>query len=420
MEGVMERRIVKPWVKATDDITIKSKIQTITGKSEIAGIDTLVKYFKTLYNGERYYTRIVESKEYSNPQDRRKDADQTSMHLYLEEHLDDLSKICDYRLREHYGEDYTDDFVAVPDGYRVADVPEGFPTAKRRTTTAYPISDEEMKARYFKHPLIPVMREGNVIKFMGLDSQSKKPVLFAMSIDNDKSTNCQNILLVLEAHGEEEGIINLDRVTCNPPTIHEDFARDEHGKILVDKFGVAKTVKVYPTYTSNHNFCMQDRLTDPNGYSARVDVLDEGLVIENNKAFRKEITQDGKEELYPATFDDALSIFMNKHNMIYCQTARYNKGTNHGACQDVDTLLSMHFDDMILADESTPFTLDSYKELGAFALEIAHENIKNLQTDDQNIDLESPANKKVLAQIQEQGQEAVSFNISASNAKEQI
>lgn len=396
------RKPTKPWVKATNDIAIRSQIQSITGKNEIAGMDTLIAYYKTLYNGERFFTRIVESKDNLTADEKRKAVDQTSIHLYLEDHLDDLSKICDYRLYEHYGEEYDRNFVSVPDGYTVADVPKGFPTSKRRTTTAYPISDEEMKARYFKHPLIPIMREGNVVKFMGLDSESKRPVLFAMSVDNDKTTNTQNILLVLEAHGEEEGIINLDRVTCNPPTVHEDFERDSKGKIVVDKFGIAKTVKVYPVYTSNHNFCMQDRITDPNGYSARVNEQDGGLVIVDGKAYRQELTADNKEELYPATFDDALSVFMNDHNMMYCQSARYNKGTTFGSCPDIEVLLSLHVDSMILADENTPFTLESYKELGEFALEIASENVKSLRNDGQNIDLDNPANKRVLAQTNEQ------------------
>lgn len=396
------RKPTKPWVKATNDIAIRSQIQSITGKNEIAGIDNLVNYFKTLYNGERYYTRIVESKDNLTADEKRKAVDQTSIHLYLEDHLDDLSKICDYRLYEHYGEEYDRNFVSVPDGYTVADVPKGFPTSKRRTTTAYPISDEEMRARYFKHPLIPIMREGNVVKFMGLDSESKRPVLFAMSVDNDKTTNTQNILLVLEAHGEEEGIINLDRVTCNPPTVHEDFERDSKGKIVVDKFGIAKTVKVYPVYTSNHNFCMQDRITDPNGYSARVNEQDKGFVIKDGKAYRQEITETNKEELHPATFDDALSIFMNDHNMMYCQSARYNKGMTFGVCPGTEMLLGLHVDDMILADENTPFTLESYKELGEFALEIASENVKSLRNDGQNIDLDNPANKRVLAQTNEQ------------------
>ena len=396
------RKPTKPWIKVTDDITIRSKIQSITGKNEIVGIDNLVNYFRTLYNGERFYTRIVESKDNLTADEKRKAVDQTSIHLYLEDHLDDLSKICDYRLYEHYGEEYDRNFVSVPDGYTVADVPKGFPTSKRRTTTAFPISDEEMRARYFKHPLIPIMREGNVVKFMGLDSESKRPVLFAMLVDNDKTTNTQNILLVLEAHGEEEGIINLDRVTCNPPTVHEDFERDNKGKIVVDKFGIAKTVKVYPVYTSNHHFCMQDRITDPNGYSARVNEQDKGLVIVDGKAYRQELTADNKEELHPATFDDALSIFMNDHNMIYCQSARYNKGITFGVCPDTEMLLGLHVDDMILADENTPFTLESYKELGEFALEIASENIQSLRNDGQNIDLDNPANKRVLAQTNEQ------------------
>lgn len=396
------RKPTKPWIKVTDDITIRSKIQSITGKNEIVGIDNLVNYFRTLYNGERFYTRIVESKENMTAAEKRKAVDQTSIHLYLEDHLDDLSKICDYRLYEHYGEEYDRNFVSVPDGYTVADVPKGFPTSKRRTTTAFPISDEEMKARYFKHPLIPIMREGNVVKFMGLDSESKRPVLFAMSVDNDKTTNTQNILLVLEAHGEEEGIINLDRVTCNPPTVHEDFERDSKGKIVVDKFGIAKTVKVYPVYTSNHNFCMRDRITDPNGYSARVNEQDKGFVIKDGKAYRQEITETNKEELHPATFDDALSIFMNDHNMIYCQSARYNKGMTFGVCPDIEMLLGLHVDYMILADENTPFTLESYKELGEFALEIASENVQSLRNDGQNIDLDNPANKRVLAQTNEQ------------------
>ena len=404
------RKQTKPWVKETNNIVIRSNIQSIIGETDVPGMDNLVNYYRTLYNGERHYTRIVETKPEMTADERTKAKIQTSIHVYLEEHMDYIKKICEHRLREHYGEEYDRNFITVPDGYTVADVPKGFPTSKRRTTTAYPIPDEEMRARYFKHPLIPIMREGNVVKFMGLDSESRRPVLFAMAIDNDRTTNTQNILLVLEAHGEEEGIINLDRITCNPPTLHEDFERDGKGKIVVDKFGIAKTVKVFPVYTSNHNFCMQDRLTDPNGYSARVNEQDGGLVIKEGKAYRQETTADKKEELHPATFDDALSIFMNDHNIFHCQTPRYNMGSTFGALPDLESLLSLHFDPMILADEKTPFTLQSYKELGEFALEINKENMTCLQSEDQNIDPNNPANKRILRQLDDE--QAPSLSLS--------
>lgn len=389
----------KPWVKAPNNTAIiKQTILNLTGKKEIEGMDYLVDYFGTLYNEERHLTRIVNR----DNQSVRKGIEDTKTHLYLEEHIDILAKICDYRLREHYREEYNDSFVAVPDGYTVNDVPRGFPTQKRRTTTAFPITDQEMKARYLKNPLIPVLREGNVVKFMGLDSKTKKPVLFAMSIDNDKATNCQNILLVLEAHGDEEGIINIDRLTCNPTTKHEDFERDENGKIVVDSFGMAKIKTVSCTYTSNHNFCMEDRLTDPNGYSARVNEVDKDLYISQNIAYRKEVTQDGKVEIHPATFDDALSIFMNDHNIFHCQTPRYNKGSTFRACMDIDFLLEQHFDSMILADNNTPFTYEEYLELGQFAQDIVQETNEELLQNGQNLDLDNPATKRLNVQNQTQ------------------
>ncbi len=329
--------------KLTDQ-QIKHKLEKLFQSNEIPHIDNFVAFYKSLYYHSDDIPRVPLTRE------------ETETRIYLEEHLDMVRKICNMRMEEHYGVKKAEDMLAIPQGYRISDMPKGYPQANRNIADAFAISNEEIKARTQDTPLVPIYKDGeNVIRLLGLDKETDRPVLFSMIIDSrNKNLVATHTKLVVYMGGVEQGLLNIERPTYKPNTIHADIKRDEKGRIVTNKKGVAEQVYIDPIVEETHTYNELDRLLDPHGYTAAITSQDPGYVLISQggekMAIVREELMSGEMRSRKVSFIDSFSNYCSANNILCNELPTYLKNDQYGL--QLDTLFP---DDAMLISSPESF-----------------------------------------------------------------
>ncbi len=333
------------------DKEIRMKIEEILGRTEIPHVDYLINYYKTLY----YHLTI------SRVPNKKETTDKLN---YWIRNIDAIKKIANTRLQEHYGVEKAEDMLSVPAGYKVSDIPRGYPASNRSIADAFPISNEEIRERTSERPIIPIYRDGDLIRLIGMDSQTGRPVLFTLVFDcRTKDISATHTKLVLYMGGQETGLTNLSRPTYKPNSIHVDVVKDSNGIILTDSKGVALKKFIDPVLDEVHTYDMTSRLLDPHGYTAPISEQDAGYTLISSGgeklALISETLPSGDRRTRKACFVDHLSRFCKNNNILCADMQSYFKNDQYGL--QIDRLFPE--DGMILnganLDEFSEFDLDA-------------------------------------------------------------
>lgn len=234
-----------------------------------------------------YYDALMQPGRSSNFPRIPNDPRTTALRMYLEEHVGAAERIANAVFIKNYGQK-TFDFVSLPQNYRAADLPTGFPHQKKNTPNVFPISNESLRIRtQRKTPLVPLYREDNIIRLLGYDNKTNRNCLYSIVINynnenSDQSTpkvtknSTVNVKLVIYMGGQEYGLTNIERPTFNPSNAHANLLRDNNGVISTTN-NIADQFSVYPEASGVHGYSYLDKLFNVHGYSSNIDIIDDGF-----------------------------------------------------------------------------------------------------------------------------------------------
>lgn len=237
----------------------------------------------------RYYESLMESGRSDTLLRIPKTKDQAEFRQLLESNSVAVAAIADEVIRQRFSKP-TVDLISVPKGYTFGDIPQGYPKQKKNIKNAFPISNRKLWERTQKDtPLVPFFKDGNVVRLIGFDSETQRTCLFSIIYDEGNSVIAANTKLVLYMAGQEAGLLNIERPTYFPNSVHEDLLRGANGEILTTK-GMPNIVYADPTGAETHVYSMRDRLMDPHGYSATVETLNDGFGTVQTGSVRAVVT----------------------------------------------------------------------------------------------------------------------------------
>ncbi len=347
----------------------------------------------------RYYDSLMESGRSDTLLRVPKTREQTEFRQLLESNSVAVAAIADEVIKQRFSRP-TVDLISVPKGYTFGDMPQGYPKQKKNIKNAFPISNRRLWERTQKDtPLVPFYKEGNVIRLIGFDKETNRTCLFSIICDEGNSVQAANTKLVLYMAGQEAGLLNIERPTYFPNSVHEDLMRGANGEILTTK-GLPNIAYADPTGAETHVYSMRDRLMDPHGYSATVESLNDGFgtiqagstraVVTTPKLLQKPgdhtirttgpsikaltlggngiFTQTCPTHLRKYQFADHFEAFCQRNNIMYVPIANYMRADRYG--KQMDSYFpdgAMYFEDKetleAFADEtfSSPATYEIIK-----------------------------------------------------------